>query len=83
MWCTGSVFATGAPQAITAVRCCIRARPVTHHSTPAPLPPRPHANPPCTAPPQEISRKLAPGQEALEAARRELKNAIDTVFGAY
>ncbi|PNW75344.1 hypothetical protein CHLRE_12g523300v5 [Chlamydomonas reinhardtii] len=31
----------------------------------------------------EISRKLAPGQEALEAARRELKNAIDTVFGAY
>ncbi|PNW75347.1 hypothetical protein CHLRE_12g523340v5 [Chlamydomonas reinhardtii] len=31
----------------------------------------------------EISRKLAPGQEAPEAARRELKNAIDTVFGAY
>ncbi|KAG2453544.1 hypothetical protein HYH02_001763 [Chlamydomonas schloesseri] len=31
----------------------------------------------------EIARKLAPGQDALDAARRELKNAIETVFGAY
>ncbi|KAG2437203.1 hypothetical protein HXX76_005866 [Chlamydomonas incerta] len=31
----------------------------------------------------EVSRKLAPGQDALDAARRDLKNAIETVFGAY
>ncbi|KXZ52725.1 hypothetical protein GPECTOR_8g119 [Gonium pectorale] len=31
----------------------------------------------------EINRKLAPSQEAVAAARRELEGAISTVFGAY